>query len=138
MKKGLLSALCAFGILSLAGCDLSSSDDGNCIRKNVASATTSVTGETTGAVNDTIALSVTYTVDNSCGAFQTFQQENTGAFEKEIGVLAQYEGCDCEETETTLTQTYQFKPTTPGTYLFRFRKGTTPEETYEEFTVTVE
>lgn len=83
-----------------------------------------VTGPTAGTVNQELTLNVTFTVDNSCGAFNKFIETTTDKTTV-IEVEAKYEGSNCGTTAATKTTTYKFKATTAGTYILKFKKSAT-------------
>lgn len=126
----------AFLLLFVSTAITSSCSDDNevSIITKKAAFTTAVVGDAAADVNEEITLNVTFTVDNNCGSFFTYD-ETTAANVKTITVVAQYEGQDCGTTPTTKTAAYKFKATVAGSYTLKFKKSATEFITH---TVVVE
>src|SRR5690606_26789165 len=77
---------------------------------------------TTGNVNQTISIPVTFQVLNGCGGFGNFIETNDGN-SKTITVNAKYEGCYCTQAIEQRQTNYNFSPTTPGTYTLNFTQS---------------
>jgi hypothetical protein len=69
-------------------------------------------------------LTVTFAVENNCGAFNKFT-ETTDGTTKTIEVEAKYQGSDCGTTAATKTGVYKFKSSTTGTFNLKFKKTAT-------------
>jgi predicted RNA-binding protein with PUA-like domain len=77
---------------------------------------------TTGNVNQTISIPVTFQVLNGCGGFGNFIETNNGNT-KTITVNAKYEGCYCTQAIEQRQTNYNFNPTTPGIYTLNFTQS---------------
>lgn len=149
MKKRFLIAVAMIAVaVGLKSCDVGSSNENTCKTQNVGTAATAVSGDTTKSLSDedndvstplsaSVPITVSFKVSNSCGGFQSFYQENTDAFEKEITVNTMYEGCNCEDVEETLQATYNFKTFATGVYVLKFKTQSTPTEEFITHTITV-
>ncbi|MBN2616574.1 MAG: hypothetical protein JXR71_12855 [Bacteroidales bacterium] len=75
-----------------------------------------------GRVDQTIPIDVSFTVHNSCGAYN-FTQETKDSTTLKIVVIASYDGCVCGEAMRTLHTTYDFKSDTAGTFYLKFAQS---------------
>ena len=108
-----------FSAVAFSSCDVGATDSSTCPQV-IGLGTTAVTGATTAAVNETIALNVTYT-KSSCATFSSFYEINEGE-NKIITVNVQVDSCACTSEETVNeTKIYNFKRTAAGTYVLKFR-----------------
>lgn len=85
---------------------------------------TNVTGATTGSVDQEIALNITFSVDNLCGAFNKLLKETTDKTTT-IEVEAKYVGSNCGTVISTKKIIYKFKAASAGTYILKFKKSDT-------------
>ena len=83
-----------------------------------------VEGATTVKKDVELPLTVTFGVENNCGAFNKFT-ETTDGTTKTIEVEAKYQGKDCGTTAATKTGVYKFKSSTTGTFNLKFKKTAT-------------
>lgn len=89
-----------------------------CISYEQANASNAIV-PSTGNVNQTISIPVTFQVINGCGRFGNFIETNDGNT-KTITINAKYEGCFCTQAIEQRQAIYNFNPTTPGTYTLNF------------------
>lgn len=101
-----------------------SSDDGGELILIKRQSITAVEGPIEGTPGQEITLTVSYQVDNSCGAFERFSETVNGN-SKTINIEARYTGSDCGNTVITKTQPYNVTIIQAGTYNFKFRKSDT-------------
>lgn len=123
MKKFALQTIALVLFVSTAFTSCSSDDSGETLTLQK-EFVTAVTGPTTGTVNQEVALSVTYAVDNSCGQFNKYVETLNGNT-KTIEVEAKYVGTNCGTTPATKTEPYKFIVNQAGTYVFKFKKSAT-------------
>ena len=116
------AALVLFTAGSVASC--SNDDDAPASTSKIAYVT-AVAGPATGTVNQELSYNVSFTVDNSCGAFDKVVETAGAANTKTIEVKAKYAGNDCGTTPTVKSTTYKFKATAAGTYVLKFKKTAT-------------
>ncbi len=83
----------------------------------------SVSGQTTGQINQTINLEVKFQVGNGCGQFNRFIETDFVNNEKTIEVESIYKGCVCTEDAPVRTVNYEFTPTESGVYKLNFKKN---------------
>jgi len=125
----LLLSTVLFLAISLSGCDIGSSSEQTCTASGIGTAAAEVSGEeggtTTIAVGETVTFNVSFKIPNLCYSFDRFFQQNIDASERQITVNTKYDGCNCEDQETTLTKPYSFTPTTAGNYILKFKKSNT-------------
>lgn len=122
MKKMKLQVI-ALVLLVATGFTSCNKDDEPQIITNKSFVTT-VTGPTTGKVNQELTLTVSFTTVNNCFVFNKFLEtatENT----KVIEVESKSEGINCGTTPVTKTTSYKFKATAAGTYILKFKKSAT-------------
>ena len=126
MKKFRLQAVAMFLFTAAAALTSCSSDDNASTPAPVSKTAfvTAVTGPATGTPNQELSLNVTFTVDNSCGAFDKVVETADGNT-KTIEVKAAYAGSNCGTTPTTKNTVYKFKPAAAGTYVLKFKKSAT-------------
>lgn len=128
-SRFLLFSTALFLSIFLSGCDIGSSSSQTCTASGIGTAATAVTGEeggtTTIAVGASATFDVSFKIPNQCYSFDRFYQQNIDAAERQITVNTKYDGCNCQDQESTLTQTYTFTPTTSGTYVLKFKKSNT-------------
>jgi hypothetical protein len=101
----------------------------NCLTFREASVV-SVTGPSQVSVNQEVAISVNFGVISGCGKFERFEESNPES-DRNITVIARYEGCLCTLNAPVLKTTYQFKSATPGVYLLHFKKSNTQVITHQ-------
>ena len=104
-------------------------DDGDCYSDGYVYAST-VTGPTTAVVDEEITLNVSFKIYSSCGAFTGFDQ----SLPKNVHIKVRYTGCQCTNTNTTVTEPYVFSADEPGEYELKFLKE---DNTYITRTITV-
>lgn len=132
MKLKFLFFLLFAGLLSACSIDAS---DSSCFNQ-AAMTTTAVTGPQTVVVNTAATYNVTFYVANSCGTFNSLR--STDGFPKSIVAIVDYNGCECNEVASYVTQPYTFTPTTAGTYEFRFLTDNENAPIVRTLTVTAE
>src|SRR6187402_2812523 len=109
-----------FAAVAFSSCDISNSGTSSC-SKIIGIGTKAVTGPTTAAVNETIVLNVSYE-RSTCATFSSFYEVND-ADTKVITVNVQVDPCACSADEAiTETKSYNFKRTTAGTYVLKFKQ----------------
>lgn len=128
IKNSLLFvSVIVFGILSSCnldqGCDLDQEKEGECISNKI-EYVTSVNSPSTGSVNETITIEVSFQVFNGCGGFGKFI-ENQNNTTKNIEIEAKYQGCICTQDLPIRTTNYKFIPTRTGNYKLNFRSSPT-------------
>jgi hypothetical protein len=123
MKKIKLQVI-ALVLVVASGFTSCSNDDDEPILVTKKSFISAVAGPTTGRVNQELILTVSFGVDNDCGAFNKFVEITTGNT-KEIEVESKYVGTNCNTIPVTKTTPYSFKATTAGTYILKFKKSAT-------------
>ena len=123
MKKFRLQAVALVLVVTAAFTSCSKDDDNDGPVTKTAFVTT-VTGPTTGTINQELVMAVAFTVDNNCGSFNKFV-ETSVTNTKTIEVQAKYEGTNCGTTATVKNTTYKFKATAAGTYILKFKKSAT-------------
>lgn len=128
MKKMLILLI---AVLGLNSCSINSNES-YCYSSS-GSAATAVDGPETGQVNQALTFNVSFKIGSSCGAFDTFA--TTSAFPKTITAVVNYEGCNCQALETTVTQQYVFTANAAGTYVLNF--STSDPEAPISKTVTI-
>ncbi|MDI1255239.1 MAG: hypothetical protein PSV16_03980 [Flavobacterium sp.] len=105
--------------VAFSSCDISGSNSSTC-SQIIGIGTTAVTGPTVAAVNETIVLNVSY-IRSSCATFSNFYEVND-VDGKLITVNVQVDPCACTSEETiTESKNYNFKRTTAGTYVLKFK-----------------
>ncbi|MBN2638525.1 MAG: hypothetical protein JXR65_05500 [Bacteroidales bacterium] len=114
MKKIILLLL-GFGLFVIGGCNIK---EGNCVNYSLAYIS-SVNLPDTVQNNVQVPININFGVVNGCGKFGYIQQKVTGDTVT-ISVAAIYEGCVCPEVASTLQTTYNFLPSSTGTYYFKF------------------
>jgi hypothetical protein len=103
-------------MMSLFGCD---DDDDNCISDMVVAVDTIEAVTDTGVVNTPVNITVNFTVNNGCGAFNRFIENRAGNVIT-IDVEARFTGCICTMALKELSANYSFVANTPGDYELRF------------------
>jgi hypothetical protein len=109
MKKNIiqLAVVCITTTLMAFTCKKDNTENDRCLSFSKASVIT-VSGATTGSINQDITLAVSFGCSNGCGQFGSFEQVKTGnTFE--ISVTAKYEGCICTQDLPVRKQTYTFR-----------------------------
>jgi hypothetical protein len=71
------------------------------------------------SVNQESKIKVTVLCGSGCATFNKFEETNSG-FTKSVKAIVKYEGCECTQIASFVDTGFVFKPTAPGTYLFRF------------------
>lgn len=74
---------------------------------------------TSGNLNQTIPINITFGIYNGCGGFGNITETNSGNT-KTITVNAKYEGCYCTQVIGEVQTTYNFIPTTTGNHIIKF------------------
>lgn len=135
MKTILKKTFLLLSIIMISSCDISSDDttSNNC-SKIVGVGTISVTGPSTAAINEEIAVNVDFAVNNSCGEFLKFVQSQQSGNELIVTVNAVYTGCTCIDLEEVKTAPFKFKALSAGVYKLKFKKTNTEFITH---TITV-
>lgn len=128
-KKSIFILLLSFIIFMSCSDD----DDNDCITYEEIANVTDVQAPETATVNETVDVTVTFQVKNSCGEFARFDETVSG-MTRTVAVEALYEGCNCAQVITSRTETYTFTITTAGEHLLRFR---TAGDQFIERTITV-
>ena len=122
-----LTFICALLLFSAFSC---SKEDEETIDplENYPAYITSVTAPETATVGTTVPIKINFSVNNSCGEFKKFEvDEQEDA--THIQVYPKYKPDQvCLMYIPIREVTYEFKPTEPGTYVFRF-SPVYPEET---------
>jgi hypothetical protein len=90
----------------------------------------------TAVVNEITPIEVHFVVNNGCGYFGRFETKGTG-YEQEIRVYPKYRPNICHQALVTLKETYEFEPTTKGTYTLRFYYLPDKPEEYITKTIVV-
>lgn len=116
-----------FAIIIIASLNIScnNNDDKNneCEEYDVGYVTY-VNSPTTGTVNETINLEVSFGVFNGCGVFEKFIEiENRNI--RTIEVEAKYESCVCTQDAVIRTVNYEFITQISGNYELRFKSNET-------------
>ncbi|MBB6611103.1 hypothetical protein H7F15_08655 [Pontibacter sp. Tf4] len=86
----------------------------------------------TAVVGSTLPIKVFFQVNNSCGEFNRFEAD-TKDKTTHIQVYPHYREGPCLMALFTREVVYEFKPTEPGTYTFRF----TPKYSDQEIVKTI-
>ena len=81
-----------------------------------------VNAPSSGEVNEKVEIEVKFSVYNGCGEFEKFIESGNNQ-SRLIEVQAKYEGCSCTQDIPTITAVYEFTPSTPGEYEFKFKSG---------------
>ncbi|MGF2414537.1 hypothetical protein [Ferruginibacter sp.] len=120
MKKYIHFILTSFITLNLglASCNKTAEEDKLCTSFTSAPVV-KVEGAKTAAVNQTIALIVSFPCFSSCGNFGNYQQTVTGNTTI-INVMAKYQGCICTQDVPTRQSIYNFSASQPGIYYLKF------------------
>jgi hypothetical protein len=118
--------------LSIAACS-TAADDPYCF-VSTGSGATAVTGPTTGLVNQPLVFNVVFKIYSSCGNFDSFYASS--GFPKEITAKVDYEGCNCDNKETTKTEQYTFTANASGTYELRFKTDVATAPIVKTITIT--
>jgi hypothetical protein len=122
IKNSLLFvSIIVFGLLS--GCNLDQEKEGECVSNKI-EFVTSVNSPSTGSVNETINIEVSFRVFNGCGGFGKFIETQNNNI-KNIQIEAKYEGCICTDDIPIRTTNYKFIPTRTGNYKLNFRSSPT-------------
>ncbi|MGI4875582.1 MAG: hypothetical protein ACRYFX_30880 [Janthinobacterium lividum] len=112
MKSALLACLA----LSLSSC-LSSTPD--VCTQTATEPATSVTGPKTASVNQAVAFTIGYPIENGCGKLAGVSEQVQGAT-RFLGVMVKYDGCNCPQTVTASQTSYTFQTAQAGTYFLKF------------------
>jgi hypothetical protein len=110
-------------ILSLIISCESNDQNKECINYDIGYVT-SINAPTTGAVNETINIEVSFRVINGCGTFEKFIETENGN-SKTIEVEAKYEGCTCTQALEIRTVNYDFTANKSGDYQLNFKSSPT-------------
>jgi hypothetical protein len=94
-------------------------DNNNCVSETVVPIDTVLAASTIGNVNQPITITVNFTVNNGCGAFNRFIENRNGHIIT-VDVEARFTGCICTLALQELTEVYSFTVDTPGDYELRF------------------
>ncbi|MFP9114500.1 hypothetical protein ACLI1A_11195 [Flavobacterium sp. RHBU_3] len=132
--KTLIATFSLIALVGISACSLNS-DDPYCFVRT-GTPILGVSGATTTTINTPITFSVGVQISNSCGAFNSFSE--TSGFPKDITAIVDYNGCSCDQTESSLTEEYTFTATAAGTYELRFQTDDTEAPIVKTITVTNE
>jgi hypothetical protein len=110
-------------VLLLVIFSCSKEEDNNCIENRIAYVT-SINSPSTGNINESINIDVSFGVNNGCGNFGKFV-ETQSANIKTIEVEAKYEGCVCTMDAPTRKTNYVFKTQISGNYILKFKSSPT-------------
>jgi hypothetical protein len=94
-----------------------------CIENRIAYVT-SINSPSTGKVNENITIVVSFGVNNGCGNFGKFIENESGNT-KTIEVEARYEGCVCTMDAPTRKINYVFRTQNSGNYILKFKSSAT-------------
>jgi hypothetical protein len=139
MRSILFKLLLFAGVVTLLeGCSISD-DEGYCYNRFYMTAL-NVTGPSTIPVNTDAVFQVTFPIVNTCGEFVEFVQltntTNTPNAPREIAAAVDYNGCNCPEQDTQVTEPYTFRAATPGIYELHFLTEDEEEPIVRLITVT--
>lgn len=132
--KTLIASLSLAALIGISACSLSN-DEPYCFVRT-GTPIVGVSGATTTTINTPITFNVGIKISNSCGAFNSFSE--TSGFPKEITAIVDYNGCDCDQTESNISKDYSFTATAAGTYELRFQTDDTEAPIVKTITVTNE
>lgn len=90
-------------------------------------------GETDVSVGETVAITVTFVVNNGCGQFGRFEEQKSGTTTI-VKVYPFYREGYCTQALMPVTAVYNFKPSKTGTYTIKFWAG---EDQYITKTIQV-
>lgn len=110
-------------VLSLIIFSCSKDHDDNCI-ENKTEYVTAVNSPSTGIMNESINIEVSFGVHNGYGNFGKFI-ENGNENTKTIEVEARYDGCYCTQDAPIRKVNYVFKTQNPGNYILKFKSSPT-------------
>jgi len=119
--KTKLTLIISIILLVIISC--SKDHDNSCI-ENRTEYVTSVNSPSTGTVNESIIIEVSFGVDNGCGNFGKFIETGNGNT-KTIEVEARYQGCICTQDAPTRKTNYVFKTQNSGNYTLKFKSSST-------------
>jgi hypothetical protein len=119
MKSFILKSIVVLFFVSMQTSCISE-DDNQCYLEFVSYAT-AVTGPETAAVNEEITFEVTYRPFYGCATFVKFEEGNQENIYF-INIIDQTTECNCVTEPTLRVVNYTFTPTTPGEFIFRFKR----------------
>ena len=93
----------------------------------------SATVPTTAIVNNQIQISINFSVNNGCGAFENFTETNVGKI-KILTVNAKFTGCICTLSIVKIQTNYSFTPTATGLQIIKIAQ---PDGTFLTYNINI-
>ena len=115
-KLSIIALIAVIGVIT--SCSLGDDGEQTC-RTSSYARITNVVSQDTIQVGVPATADVTFTISNNCGTFFNFAESAT-INPREVGVVINFDGCECNNVATTATRTYNFTPTTVGQFVIKY------------------